>query len=257
MIELTETYSKRVEAGKAKLLPTDKDIYPDVKLLDNKFIAQLRDNKEFQDYLKVRPLSWSELEGELRRLLNIILESDVYKEYISDSRSSYYDDAEFWRKVFRQIICADEELEALLEDECLFWNDDVEIIQSFVLKTIKRFEEKNGQEQTLQPMFRDDEDRQFAIELLRTTMLNVSEYRELITAYAKNWESERIAFMDMIIMQTAVAELLNFSTIPVNVTLNEYIDIAKSYSTAKSASFINGILDSLVNKLRDERKLLK
>jgi N utilization substance protein B len=257
MIELTDAYDKRIEAGKAKLLPTDEDMNPNVKLLDNRFIRQLRDNKELHDYLKARPLSWREHESDVKRLLNLILESDAYKEYAADWYSSYFSDADFWRRVFREIICSDEELEALLEDECLFWNDDVEIIQSFVLKTIKRFEEKNGHAQPLLPMFRDEEDRLFGVRLLRETMLNVAEYRELVTEYAKNWESERIAFMDMLIMQTAIAELLNFSSIPVNVTLNEYIDIAKAYSTVKSASFINGILDAIVNKLRDERKLMK
>jgi N utilization substance protein B len=257
MLELTDAYERRIEAGKAKLLPTDEDMNPNVKLLNNKFIKQLRDNAELRDYLKARPLSWREYESDIKRLLNTILESDAYKEYANDWYSSYFSDVDFWRRVFREVICTDDELEALLEDECLFWNDDVEVIQSFVLKTIKRFDEKNGTAQPLLPMFRDENDRQFGLKLLRESMLNAAEYRELVNEYAKNWESERIAFMDMLVMQTAIAELLNFPSIPVNVTLNEYIDIAKAYSTAKSAAFINGILDSIVNKLRDERKLLK
>ncbi|GAB6012480.1 transcription antitermination factor NusB [Viscerimonas tarda] len=257
IVELTESYAKRIEAGKAKLLPTDRDVNPNTKLLNNKFVRQLRENEILTSYLAERPMSWLEHEGELKHLLNDILESDLYKKYISDPHSDYEKDKEFWRNIFKNNICADENLEALLEDECLFWNDDIDTIESFVLKTIKKFDEKNGKAQPLLPMFRDEEDREFAIKLLRETMLHVKEYRDMITAYAKNWESERIAFMDLIIMQTAITELLNFPSIPVNVTLNEYIDIAKAYSTEKSASFINGILDSIVNKLREEKKMIK
>jgi N utilization substance protein B len=257
MIELTDSFSKRIETGKAKLLPTQEDIHPNVKLLDNRFIKQLRSNVQLTGYLKTRPLSWREHESDVKRLLNKMLESNIYAEYATDRYSSYFSDADFWRVVFKQLICQDEELDALLEDECLFWNDDIDIIESFVLKTIRKFDEKNGDAQPLLPMFRDEDDRRFAVELLRESMFHAAEYRELISEYAQNWESERIAFMDLIIMQTAIAELVNFPTIPVNVTLNEYIDIAKAYSTAKSASFINGILDSIVNRLRTEKKILK
>ena len=256
IIELTDSYSKRIDSGKAKLLPTKKDMNPNVQLLENKFVRQLRENEQLTNYLKERPLSWDEHEGEIKQLLNRILGSDIYAEYVSTS-SDYSGDCTFWRKVFKQIICQDEDIETLLEDECLFWNDDIDIIQSFVLKTIKKFDEKNGKDQELLPMFRDDEDLQFAIKLLRESMFNVKEYRDIITKYAKNWESERIAFMDLIIMQAAIAELISFPSIPINVTLNEYIDIAKAYSTEKSASFINGILDPIVSMLRKEKKIMK
>lgn len=257
MAELTNTYALRVESRKAKLLPTEEDKSPNTKLLDNKFIHQLTGNKTLEKYLKDRPFSWMEYDVFLRNLLDTILKSEIYKEYIENPVNQYEEDREFWRKVFKQIICNNEELYSILEDESLYWNDDIEIVESFVIKTIKRFDPANGNDQELLPMFKDETDREFAVKLLRESLLGGKEYRELIDKYTKNWESERIALMDMVIMQIAIAEIVTFPSIPISVTLNEYIDIAKSYSTAKSASFINGILDAIVKELKEEKKIIK
>lgn len=257
IVDLTDAYSQRVDARRAKLLPTQEDISPNVRLLENRFSNQLRVNIQLNEYLQERPFDWSEHDAFIRALLDQILASDVYKEYSTSNDSSYDLDREFWRKVFKQMICANEELCSILEDESLFWNDDVEIIESFVLKTIKRFEEGNGAAQSLLPMFKDESDREYAVKLLHEAMLNVKEYREIIDKYTTNWESERIAMMDMIIMQIAIAEIVAFPSIPISVTLNEYIDIAKSYSTAKSASFINGVLDAIVKELKEKKRIFK
>lgn len=257
LIDLTDSYSKKIEANKSKLLPTHEDLNPNVHLLNNKFIKQLKANETFVEYIEDRPMSWEEHDIFLKNLLNDILASDTYKEYAEVENPDYEMDREFWRKIFKQIICRDEELYSLLEDESIFWNDDIEIVASFILKTIKKFEESAGDKQRLLPMFKDEEDRDFAIKLLRESMLNVKSHRDMINESAQNWESERIAFMDMIIMQTAISEIMSFASIPINVSLNEYIDIAKSYSTEKSASFINGILDSIVKQLRENKRLLK
>lgn len=257
LVELTNAYSQRIDARKAKLLPSEEDMKPNIKLLENKFIEQLRTNKQLLKHMKERPFLWNEQEALMRNLLENILTSDIYKEYISSDSQSYEQDRDFWRKVFKQIICNTEDLYSFLEDESLFWNDDIEIVESFVLKTIKRFDESKNEDQELLPMFKDETDRVFAIKLIRESLINGKEYRELIDKYTKNWESERIALMDMVIMQIAIAEILNFPSIPINVTLNEYIDIAKSYSTAKSASFINGILDAVVKELREEKRIIK
>jgi len=257
MVELTNAYAQKVDSRKAKLLPTEEDIRPNTKLLENKFIDQLRHNKDLEKYLKERPFSWHEHDAFIRNLLDSILNSDTYKEYIAGDSHQYESDREFWRRVFKHIICNNEDLYTILEDESLYWNDDIEIIESFVIKTIKRFEEAKGTAQELLPMFKDETDREFAVKLLRESLFNGKEYRAYIDKYTKNWESERIALMDMVIMQIALAEILTFPSIPINVTLNEYIDIAKSYSTAKSASFINGILDAVVKELKEEKKIIK
>ncbi|WP_165024698.1 MULTISPECIES: transcription antitermination factor NusB [unclassified Dysgonomonas] len=257
LIELTDAYEQRVDARKAKLLPTQEDMSPNTKLLENKFINQLRVNRQLNDYLKERPFDWTEHDAFLRNTLDSILASEAYQEYSVNPSDEYDVHREFWRNIFKHIICVNEDLYTLLEDESLFWNDDVEIVESFVIKTIKRFDESKGSDQELLPMFKDETDREFAVQLLKESMLNAKEYRELIDRYTKNWESERIAIMDMIIMQIAISEIMTFPSIPINVTLNEYIDVAKSYSTVKSASFINGILDAIVKELKEKKRIFK
>ena len=148
-------------------------------------------------------------------------------------------------------------MEEYLEDKSIYWNDNIEIVETFVLKSIKQFEEAKGAKQPLLPMFKDAQDKAYAVQLFRKTLVKGQEYRELIEQHLRNWESERIASMDFIIMQMAVAELINFPSIPTNVTMNEYIDLAKHYSTPKSGNFINGVLDSVTNQLKKEGKLLK
>lgn len=257
LVEITETYTKRVEARKAKLLPTDEDINPNTKLIENLFILQLKSNIQFNEYLKERPLSWEGHENFVKGLLEDILKSDAYLDYSTDPVSDYESDREFWRKIFKSNIYSNEQLDDILEEESLFWNDDIEIVESFILKTIKKFDYESRDQQELLPMFKDEDDRVFATKLLRESMFNVKNARDMINKYAQNWESERIAFMDMIIMQAAITEILTFPSIPINVTMNEYINIAKTYSTQKSSSFINGILDAVVSDLKAENKLLK
>jgi len=147
MVELTDAYAQRVDARKSKLLPTEEDMKPNTRLLDSKFINQLRTNSVLEKYLKDRPFSWMEHDAFIRNLLDNILNSDIYKEYIAEQTQTYENDREFWRKIFKHIICANEDLYQILEDESLYWNDDIEIIESFVLKTIKRFDETNGSTQ--------------------------------------------------------------------------------------------------------------
>lgn len=257
IVELTDTYSRKIEARKNKLLPTEEDLNPNTKLLNNLFVTQLRTNVQFDKYLSERPVSWDEHEVYVKGLLDKILASDTYEAYLTNTDLSYDVDREFWRKIFKKFIYNDEQLDDLLEDESLFWNDDIEIVESFVLKTIKKFDPSTGVNQELLPMFKDQEDRLFAIQLLRESMLNVKVARDMINKYAQNWESERIAFMDMVIMQAAIAEVLSFPSVPINVTMNEYINIAKSYSTQKSSAFINGILDAVVEELKTEKKIFK
>ena len=148
-------------------------------------------------------------------------------------------------------------MDEVLEDQSLYWNDDKEIVDTFVLKTIKRFAPENGDKQELLPEFKDDEDKDYARRLFRRTILNADYYRHLISEHSKNWDLKRVAAMDVVIMQVALAEILTFPNIPVNVSLNEYVEIAKLYSTPKSGGFINGTLDGIVNQLKKENKLTK
>ena len=257
MVDLTKTYENRVEAKRNKFLPSEEDLNPNMHLVENRFILQLEENAQFRKQLAERPLSWSENEAFVKNLLDRILESETYSAYASIEVPTYEQDREFWRKIFKQFIYVHEELDDLLEDECIYWNDDVEIVQSFVMKTIKRFSEESGANQPLLPMFRDEEDREFALKLLHDTILNEKKYRALIEKHTEKWDFDRIAFMDLVVMQVALSEIFTFETIPTSVSLNEYIEIAKAYSTPKSGTFINGILDAIVQEIKQENRIFK
>ena len=257
IIEVTHLQERRVEARKNKLRPTKEDLMPDMRLINSRFTRQLETNEMLLDYVKEHGVSWVNETDFVKSVLDLILESDLYAEYVANPDDSYDVDREFWRAVFRKLICGNQDIEDALEDISIYWNDDIEIIETFVLKTIKRFSEENGSGEELLPMFKDEEDMHFVKELFRKSLERGNQYREWIDKHMKNWESERVANMDLIIMQVALAEIMNFPKIPIKVSLNEYIDAAKYYSTPKSGTFINGILDSIVKELKKEKILLK
>lgn len=257
MVEITKQAEKKQSAAKSKLLPTAEELYPNTKFVDNRFIAQLEVNRQLMEFSESQKKTWENETDFVKRLCEQIMESDIYKEYMAAETSSYEEDREVWRKIYKRIIFNNAELDQVLEDQSLYWNDDKEIVDTFVLKTIKRFEEKNADKQELLPEFKDEEDQDFARRLFRRTILNADYYRHLISENTKNWDLDRVAFMDVIIMQIALAEILSFPNIPVSVSLNEYVEIAKLYSTSKSGSFINGTLDGIVNVLKKDNKLNK
>lgn len=257
MVEVTKQANKRLNAAKNKLVPTKEELFPNTKFVENRFIAQLEVNKQLLEFSNNQKKTWENEADFVKTLCDKILESDIYKEYMASETSSYEEDRELWRKLYKNIIFNNIELDQVLEDQSLYWNDDKEIVDTFVLKTIKRFDEKNGAKQELLPEFKDEEDQDFARRLFRRTILNADYYRHLISENTKNWDLDRVAFMDVVIMQIALAEILSFPNIPVSVSLNEYVEIAKLYSTPKSGGFINGTLDGIVNLLKKENKLTK
>lgn len=257
MVEVTKQANKRLNAAKNKLVPTKEELFPNTKFVENRVIAQLEVNKQLLEFSNNQKKTWENEADFVKTLCDKILESDIYKEYMASETSSYEEDRELWRKLYKNIIFNNIELDQVLEDQSLYWNDDKEIVDTFVLKTIKRFDEKNGAKQELLPEFKDEEDQDFARRLFRRTILNADYYRHLISENTKNWDLDRVAFMDVVIMQIALAEILSFPNIPVSVSLNEYVEIAKLYSTPKSGGFINGTLDGIVNSLKKENKLTK
>lgn len=228
------------------------------RFIDNKFILQLGSNEQLREYFEGNKKSWDNDVDYIKKLYEDILASDLYAEYMAmEDEPSYNDDRELWRKIYKNIIMKDERIDEIIEDQSLYWNDDRAIVDTFVIKTIKRFEEANGAKQELMPEYKDDEDRDFARRLFRRTILNDEYYRSLISRNVKNWEFSRLAYMDVVIMQVALAEILSFPAIPVSVSINEYIEITKWYSTSKSGGYVNGILDAVVKGLQREKKLFK
>ena len=233
-VEITRMQDQRLDAAKHKYLPTDEDLHPNMRLVDNKFIKALCENEDFNAYMDEHKLSWDADSIMVRGLLDKIMESDLYKEYMARrEESTYEEDCDFWRQVYKNIILPGDDLAEVLESKSVYWNDDLHVVGTFVLKTIRKF----GQSKTE----------------------GAQEYRELIDSFVNEhrWDSERLAFMDIVVMVTAITELLNFPAIPIAVTLNEYIEIANAYSTPRSGAFINGILYSVINHLKSEGKLIK
>jgi N utilization substance protein B len=254
---LTGVEQKKIDALKHKYLPTEQELNPNTRLIDNRFAEQLRTNDTLEKFISRYGVIWNEEDTVfVRNLLNEILQSDIYDEYLQ-SPDTYEADHKFWKKVFKNIILENETLFDILEEKNIYWNSGLEIIGTFVLKTINRFDAETLSTQELLPMFKNDEDHLFAVRLLHKTIMEYEENETLINRQIQNWDLERIALIDLFIMQIALSEIKNFPSIPINVTLNEYIDLAKYYSTPKSSHFINGILDSIVNELKNNGILFK
>jgi len=226
-----------------------------MKFVDNRFVKTLASNKMLQENIEAEKLSWADEIPYLRSIYEKIISSDFYKEYMQKGTTSYEEDRELWRTLYKRIISKDEELDEVLEEKSLYWNDDRVIVDTFVFKTIKRMTEEGGSDQPLEPDYKDDEDREYAMILFKQTIKNGDEYRELIARTLRNWEFDRLAYMDIVIMQTAIAEFKNFPNIPLSVTINEYVEIAKWYSTPNSGSYVNGVLDAIAKRLDDRMKL--
>lgn len=227
------------------------------RFIDNQFACQLELNKQLIEFKEEKKLSWTDEDEYIRQLYETITGSKDYKTYMLEPETDYAQDRELWRRIYKSIIMIDERIDDILEAQSLYWNDDKQIVDTFVLKTIKHFDEANGADQELVPEFKDEEDREFAIRLLRRSLVNAEYYRSLIAQNIQNWEMNRLAFMDLLIMQMAIAEILSFPEIPVRISINEYLDIAGYYSTPKSPKYINGVLDHVCRRLQSEGKLLK
>ena len=221
-------------------------------LAGNKLLLLLRSNKALNEYIENQKAAWDEEENLVKRLYSDFIDSDIFGLYVDKADYSFAADRELIRKFYKTYICDNEDIDSMLEDHSLYWNDDKEIIDSFVLKTIKRFTEESNEEMPLLPEFSSDDDRRFAQDLFHATLTRDAELRGFIRDNTRNWEFNRLAVMDVIIMQIALAEILTFPTIPLSVTFNEYLDIAKVYSTPKSASYINGMLDGIVKNLHEQ-----
>mgnify|MGYP004628959961 CR=1 FL=1 len=230
---------------------------PSGKFANNRFALQLEENKQLCEYMETQKQTWEDNIEFVRNLLSQMEQSQIYKDYIESAEDSYEADREVWRKLYKALIMDNDNLDSLLEERSLYWNDDKEIVDTFVLKTIKRFDPKNKAKQELLPEYKDLEDKDFAVKLFRSTILNADQYQRFMSETSRNWDFSRLAYMDVVIMQIAIAEMMNFPNIPVSVTINEYVDLAKLYSTPKSGSYINGMLDSIAHYLIDSGKMMK
>lgn len=230
---------------------------PSQRFAFNKFATQLEENKQLNLFMEDKKMSWENDVEAVRKLCDQIERSPLYQEYMMSGAEDYETDRELWRRIYRTLIQGNEDLDAILEEKSLYWNDDKEIVDTFVLKTIKRFDPANKADQELLPEYDDTEDREYALKLFRSTILNADTYQRYMSETSRNWNFSRLAYMDVVLMQIAIAEMLAFPNIPISVTINEYVDLAKLYSTPKSGGYINGMLDAIARHLVDTGRLLK
>ena len=230
---------------------------PSQRFAYNRFAMQLEENRMLNDFMEAQKKSWNDEPEFLKKIYTQITESQIYKDYMAAPEDDYNADREVWRKLYRTLIQDNSDLDALLEEQSLYWNDDKETVDTFVLKTIKRFDEKNKANQELLPEYDSEEDRDYARKLFRATIMNGNEYQHYMSEASRNWDFSRLAYMDIVIMQIAIAEMLTFPSIPISVTINEYVELAKLYSTPRSAGYINGMLDAIARHLIETGRLLK
>ena len=258
MIELTEYHDQRLDMAKHKYLPTKDDMNPNTRFADNSFIAKLKENEDLQTFLKDNPISWHEDIIFMKLLHEKVLNSTVYKEYMEAEENDYVSDCNFWKDIMRKVILVDDDLLEMLESKSVYWNDDLNVMGTFVIKTIKQYS-SHPETATIQPKYKDEEDSEFGERLFDCAVRECEENNNIIDKFiqTEQWDVERIAFMDRVVLGVGLSEVKNFDSIPTKVSMNEYIEIAKFYSTPKSGQFINGIMNSAINYLKDSGRIYK
>ncbi len=256
LLQTIDYIADRNEIARNKKIPTQADLYPNTRLIDNRVILQLRNSEQFQNYISANKLGFTDYPELIKRLYQKILDSSYYKQYIENPICDYNKDKQFIIDIFINEFEDWELLYQILEEQSIYWNDDIEFVVNMIVKTLDKFKETRSNP-PMMDLYKNEEDKEFGKILLRKSLLKQKEFRELVEKYTKNWELDRIAMMDIIIIVIALTEITEFPSIPVKVTLNEYIEIAKFYSTLKSNEFINGILDKIVADMRKDNKIIK
>ena len=247
---------ERMELARQKKLPTAEDLNPNRRFVDNTLVHQIAQSKTLADRLKGYKLGWKESPELIKSLYNELIESDFYQNYMNADSNTYKDDVQVVEEFYSQIVAESEQVEEVLEERSILWADDLDFSLIMVLRTLSIC--KAGQaELPLLPEFKNEEDERFARELFTATLTGYTEYLGYVERFTQNWDVERIAFLDSLIMVTAIAELVTFPSIPVKVTLDEFIEISKYYSTPGSSVFINGILDKVVEELSETGRITK
>ena len=257
IIDVVHYANTRIDIAKQKRIPTYEDLNPNTKFVDNRLVKFLEKNEGLTRYLNNQKLSWVNYPELIKNLYNEIKDSEIYANYMNSNVNGFNDDKKFISEIYSKIIIAYEPLYQNLEEQSIFWNDDVEFVISMIVKTFKSLKVSDSEDVSLMPLFKNEEDKDFTKKLFRKAVLNHKENESLISGFIKNWDVERVAFMDIMIMSLALTEITEFAEIPVKVSLDEYIEIAKFYSTEKSNVFINGVLDKIVEHLKSEGKIKK
>lgn len=247
----------KIESRKLKNLPTEEDLNPNLKFINNRLIKRIDNDRSLREYLDKNKLSWNNQQDLIRKVYQLMVESDLYIDYIDSDGDGFNQDRRFCEDFYSTFLVNCEPLQNELEERSIYWNDDLDFVVSMIIKTLKKFKSENDDSDYIMPLYKDEEDREFTVKLLRKAVNSDKENRKIIEHYTKNWDVDRVAIMDVLIMELALTELTDFPSIPVKVTLNEYIELAKYYSTNRSSTFINGVLDRITKDFQEEGKIKK
>ena len=263
LLEVVDYAEMRLEENKKKFFPTTEELTPNRRFIENPFLKQLSENKDLARYITIYKISWAD-QGEMIRKLYIgMRELPEYQAYMKNPDCTYLDDKEIVQQIVKKVFTRSELLQFFYEEKNIHWSDDFYAANLLVVKTIKSWDESWDEMQRLPLLYKEqagggeNEDKEFLIQLFRKTIVKDEEYSDLIENKVKNWEMDRIAVMDILLIKMAIVELLEFPSIPIKVTLNEYIELAKMFSTPKSKIFINGILDKMIVELKTQKKIKK
>jgi N utilization substance protein B len=257
VVEMQGRAIDKIEAGLQKKLPAQEDLHPNTKFVTNTLMRALANSKNLTKALETTNVSWADNQDLIKRVFRELIETEDYKAYMADDQRGFEHDKEFLLRFFKRHMINVEGISEYFEEKSIFWNDDMDLMAGMVIKTIKIIPE-NAKDIELLTLWKDkDDEHGFTTELFRQTIIQGEDNAKLISEAAANWDMERIAITDMILMKMAIAEAKTMESIPLKVTLNEYIELAKYYSTPKSNGFINGVLDQLFAKLNDEKGIKK
>ena len=254
LVELRDYAANFIEESKIKKLPTQEDLNPNTKFIDNLFLNGLKYDTTLQSLAGAYKLSYVGEQEMVKKIFFKLKETQEYQEYMGNEDQDFESDKRFVSKIFGKFLVEEDHFQHLLEEKNIYWDDDLPFISSMMVKTIKDSEEGKIQ---LMSLFKDKEDKEFCLDLFRKTTIHTERFTELISSKTSNWEIERVAQIDLLLMQMALTEILEMPTVPVKVAMNEYIDMAKYYSTPKSKNFVNGILDSLLIEFKKEGRIKK
>ncbi|WP_282073832.1 transcription antitermination factor NusB [Polaribacter atrinae] len=256
LVEVQKLAAKKIALSKKKILATKEDLNPNNKFLNNKLINTIAESVSIEGYVELNDVSnWEENDEYVKIIFEKLQNSDLYKKYLSIEEDSYKVDKAFVIDFFKEIIAPDEKLGEYFEDTTISWSDDIPFVNTWVVKTLSK--QKENTIFVLGKLYKDKDDEDFVSKMFKKTVLNNTEYESIIEEKTPNWETDRIADIDMILIKMAVSEFLNFHSIPTRVTINEYIEISKDYSTEKSSYFINGVLDKISKEFIESKRIVK
>ncbi|MFT4642500.1 MAG: N utilization substance protein B [Candidatus Azotimanducaceae bacterium] len=256
LVEVQDKAFNHLEIAKKKHLASIEEKKPNTKFIDNQLIKLIKESVSVNQFIEDKKLENWQLDGEFVTVIwNLIRESDQYESYMSTRETSFTEDKKFIIEIFKKIIAPNEKLADYFEDQHISWVDDIPYVNTWIVRSLG--ETKSSKPFILGDLYKDIDDRKFVLELFRKMILNQEKYDEVINDKTPNWDSDRIADVDLILIKMAISEFLHFPTIPTRVTINEYIEIAKDYSSHKSSFFVNGVLDKILKEYTSEKRIQK